>query len=186
MITIAGKRFKKTRLAWLAGGLLGAVLLVGVILAGNGDAPPPQPAPIILNNGKIMGNRLVSKSWTLEYKSIVTSPDGVTVNVDDVHSGLFYKDGKPYVKFQAAHVLGNTATLDLTITGGVHLELLGGAVKHTFDTDFVTWDNVLQTLDLPHVVTLHSDDDVLHVSSIAVNFMTGKTTLKGVRGALKN
>lgn len=185
MITIGGRRHKRKQVIWSITGVLGLILLIGVVLAGRGDAPPPAPSPIILNNGKILGNRIVSKSWTLDYKSIVTSPDGVTVNVDDVHSGLFYKDGKPYIKFYATHVMGNTSTLDMTVTGKIHLETLGGGVHHTFDTDYVNWSNGLQTLDMPHAVTITSDSEVLHVSSIALNFMTGMTTIKGIRGNVR-
>jgi len=180
-----GRPVRLRRLMWLALAALAAIVLAGIIWAGVGEQPPPPPMPITLHNGKFVGHRFVSKAWSLDYTKIVTSPDGTTFAVDGINAGLLFKAGQPYLRFRAAHVSGNTVTLDLSAVGPVHVESINGPIKRSFDTDAIEWQNAAQRLEIPHLSTLRSDTDVLHVSRVTVNFKTGAITLKGVRGDVR-
>lgn len=185
MVTIAGRRYRRKHVIWLAVALVSLFLLAGVLLAGNGDQPPPPSMPITLFGGKFIGNRFVSKAWSLDYDKIVTSPDGTIVDVDGIKGGLLYKNGKPYVRFSAKHVSGNTVTLDLTVLGGIHAETIGAPIARSFDTESVVWSNGPQQLTIPHAVTIHSDGQIMHVAHATLDFKSGAIKFTGVRGDIK-
>ena len=185
MIFIAGRKVRRKTILWWLGLGLAAFVTVEIILAGGGEQQLPPPQPITLRQGKIVGNRLVSKAWSLDYRSIVSSPDGTTVDVDGVTGGLIIKNGKPYLHFKAAHVNANTISSDLNVTGKVHIETIGGKIKHTFDTSIATWNNALGLLVVPNQATIGSDADVLRVSAMTYNINTGEVKVKGIHGDVK-
>lgn len=149
-------------------------VIVEIGIAGNNAPPIPRTQPITLRGGRVNGNRISSKSWTFEYKHAQLSPDGTIASVDGVRNGILYKKGKPYLSIAAEHVQVNTQTFDFTATGDVHVEQLHpkDGVKRSFDTDLVQWINATKSLALPHPSIVRSNDRVLKVASISVDFNT--------------
>ncbi len=180
-------RTTASRVALIAALALAVVLAVGVFLAGR-ETPPPGQTPVILKHGGIFGHRLTSrgaKAWSFDYDRVQTSPDGSLADIDGVHGGLLYKDGKPYLRISAKHISANTVTNNYTATGHIHIEAIGARMKRSFDTDLAVWQNFNKTLTLSHPSIVHTGDAVLNFRTVTVDFNTGKIHLGGILGSLK-
>ena len=111
------------------------------------------------------------------------SPDGSYAEVDGIHNGVLYRDGKPYLSISAQRVNANTISDDFTATGRVHIAQLGGSETRTFDTDLITWSNAMKTLTLAHPSLIKTGKGTLTVDSATINFSTGAVHLGRIRGA---
>ena len=174
------------RIAALA---IGAVVLVwiaaGIILAGRNVGPPPnEQQTVSLFGGKVVGNRIRTKSWTFEYRKAQLSPDGVLASVDGLEHGVLYNKGKPYLGITAKHVQVNTQTFDFTAMGDVHVEQLRPKddIRRTFYTDLVSWTNASKQLTLPHPSIVRSGDQTLRVASVTVDFNKQDVHLGTING----
>lgn len=171
---------------------IGAVLLLwliaGVILAGR-EPPPPPPGsePITFMGGKVVGNRISTRSWTFDYQKAQMSADQVNASVEGVHNGVLYKNGKPYLKLSAKHVSVNTQTFDFTAAGAVHIDSISAkdGTTRSFDTDLVQWTNATKMLLLPHPCLIRTGDQILKVANISVDFNTNDVHLGKIEGALE-
>ncbi len=174
------------RIATYAAIALAVFLGIGVIRAGKDLPPPPGQEPIILSGGKVAAHRISSRSWSFSYDHAQTSPDGTVANVDGIHSGVLFKNGKPYLSISAQHITANTQTFDFTATGDVHIEYIGdnGKRKRSFDTDLVIWANAQRQLQLNHQSIVRTGDDTLTVASVLVDFHTGTVHLGAIKGKI--
>ncbi|MDQ6826656.1 MAG: hypothetical protein M3Z14_05585 [Candidatus Eremiobacteraeota bacterium] len=162
-------------------------LAVGVFLAGRDIPPPPGQIPITLKHGGIFGHRLTSrggKAWSFDYDHVRMSPDGSVADIDGVHGGLLYKDGKPYLKISAKHISANTVSSDYTATGQIHIEAIGAKMKRSFDTDLAVWQNANKMLTLSHPSIVRTGDAVLTFGTVDIDFSTGKIHVGGINGSL--
>ena len=169
--------------AWVCAIALVSVLGEGLLLSGRDIPPPPASAPAILAKGQISAHRWKTRSWSLEYDRAQMSPDGSYAQVDGIHNGVLYRDGKPYLSLSAQHVSANTVSDDFTATGRVHIAQLSGSETRTFDTDLITWTNVTKTLMLAHPSIIKSGKGTLTVDSATINFSSGAVHLGRIRGA---
>lgn len=174
--------------AWVAGGVLVVWLVVGIILAGQEPGGvPPGSMPIILRGGRVTGNRVSTRSWTFDYKTAQTSPDGTLATVDGVKNGVLYKKGKPYLSISAEHVTINTQTFDFTAIGDVHVAALNpkDKIAKSFDTDLAVWTNSVKMLQLNHPSIVRTGDQVLKVATISVNFNTNDIHMGKIDGSVE-
>lgn len=172
----------------VAGCLLLAYVVVGLILAGRDEIPtPPANAPVILQGGNVRaGNHTISsRSWTLSYDRGSFTPDGVTGTLDGVHDGIIYRKGKPYIELAARHVELNAETLDFTALGRVHIHMLHDPYQRSFDTDFVTWTNDAKLLEMTHPSYLHIGGQTLEISTITINFSQNQVHLGKIAGSVR-
>ncbi len=173
---------------WLAVGALLAFVIAGVITAGHGPTPlPPNSQPVILHGGHAASNRLRSKSWSFDYQRAQMSADESKAEVDGIHSGVLYKDGKPYLRIAARHISANTVSFDFVATGNVHIEQIGAASgTRSFDTDLVQWNNATKLLTLAHPSLIRTGSESLRVRSILVDFGKSQIRLGQVQGSVQN
>ena len=171
------------RFFWVCGIAVVAILAEGLLLSGRDIPSPPASAPAILAGGQISAHRWKTRSWSLEYDRAQMSADGSYADVDGIHNGVLYRNGKPYLSISAQHVSANTFSDDFTATGRVHIAQLNGAETRTFDTDLITWTNVTKTLVLAHPSIIKSGKGTLTVDNATINFSTGAVHLGRIRGA---
>jgi len=176
----------------LAGLLAGAALLVflvaGLLRAGREPVPlPPDAQPIVLRGGHAASNRLKSKSWSFDYDRAQMTADESKAEIYGIHSGVLYKDGKPYLRIAAKHISANTVSFDFTATGDVHIEQIGASSgTRSFDTDLVQWNNATKLLTLAHPSIIRTGDHMLRVSSIVVDFGKSLVRLGRIEGSVQN
>ena len=163
-------------------------LVVGIVLAGREPAPPPPGSePIVLMGCKGIGNRISTRSWSFQCKRATMSADGVNATIEDVHDGVLYKNGKPYLKLSAKQVTVNTQTFDFNAIGLVHMEAISSKdnVTRTFETDALQWSNATKLLLLPHPSIIRTGDQILRVATITVDFNKNEVHLGKIEGALQ-
>ncbi|MBV9403389.1 MAG: hypothetical protein JO018_06635 [Candidatus Eremiobacteraeota bacterium] len=168
---------------WVCAFATVGIVVEGLILAGRDVGPPTGSTPAILAKGQISAHRWTTKSWSLEYDHAQMSPDGSYAEVDGIHNGVLYRNGKPYLSISAMHVTANTLSMDFTATGRVHIAQLQGAEARSFDTDLITWTNVTKMLTLAHPSIIKTGNGSLTVDSASLNFATGAVHLGRIRGA---
>ena len=159
-----------------------AILAEGVILSGRDLPPPPSAEPVILGKGGVTAHKMSMKSWQLFYDHAQTSPDGSIAEIDNLHDGVFYRKGKPYVTIRAKHVSVNTLSYDFTATGDVHVTQIKGGVTRTFDTDLIVWTNSSKQLTLTHPSLITTGDAKMTVQSATFNVDTGQIHLGKIGG----
>ncbi len=167
---------------------LAIYIIVGIVRVGNGpEIMPSGSAPIVLQGGNVQSanHTISSRSWSLRYKRAELSPDGIIGSVDGVHDGIVYRNGKPYVEIDAAHVSLNAQTLDFTAVGRVHVQMLDDPFGRSFDTDYVTWTNDAKLLEMQHPSYLHVGGETLKIQSITVDFVKNQIHLGAIDGAVR-
>ncbi len=170
-----------------AGIAFAAFLAVGFILAGREPVPDaPNSQPIVLKGGHVSNHRIDTQSWSFDYKRAEQSPNGSVATITGIHNGILFRKGKPYLRISAQEVSINTASLDFTAIGDVHVESANakGNGARSFDTDLVEWDDGLKHLAMPHPSIVRTRGQVLKVDSITVDFKKGLVTLEGVHGGI--
>ncbi|MHB1551676.1 MAG: hypothetical protein ACYCX6_10860 [Vulcanimicrobiaceae bacterium] len=170
-----------------AGLALAAFLTVGFILAGREPVPnTPNSQPIVLKGGHVSNHRIDTKSWSFDYKRAEQSPNGSVATITGIHNGILFRKGKPYLRISAQEVSINTASLDFTAIGDVHIESANPKANdgRSFDTDLVEWEDGLKHLAMPHPSIVRTRGQTLKVDSITVDFKKGLVTLEGVHGGI--
>jgi len=161
-----------------------AILGEGLFLSGRDTPAPPAAAPAILGQGEVSAHHWKTKSWSLDYDRAQMSPDGSLAEVDGIHNGVLYRNGKPYLSISAKHISANTMSDDFTATGRVHIKQLGASAPRTFDTDLIIWTNLTKTLDLAHPSLIKTGKAALTVERATINFETGAIHLGKIKGAI--
>jgi hypothetical protein len=140
---------------------IGALSWVGVgIYRAGGDVPPPPLMPQTkLTSGHAEGRRIDGKpSWSLDYDHVVASPDTTIATLENVHHGILYRRGKPFMTMVAKHVIVNTISDDFVVTGP--LELIENDGKH-------------RRRLTSNAATYSSDGARVTVASASVDFRSG-------------
>ncbi|GAC1424377.1 MAG: hypothetical protein NVSMB5_18370 [Candidatus Velthaea sp.] len=153
------------------------------IYKAGGDPPPVSTnTSTQLKAGHAEGRRLTLPSWSLDYDKITTSGDNGVATLENVHDGQYFKDGKPFMKMKAAHVVVNTATNDFTVKGPMELFEIDGKHNRRFVSDAATYTGYAQTLTLNQPSTIESDGATLNVKTATFNFKTGDIKLGPIVG----
>ncbi len=164
-------------------GLLLAVA-IGVYRAGLDMPPAPGAKPVLIEHGLAQGRRITGPSWTFDYDTVQTTPDGSLSEVNGVHDGILFRKGKPFVKLSAQHLAVNTVTNDFSANGPIHLLILDPKHHRTLDTDAAIWTNVSQTLTLSHPVTIDDDGAKVVVKSVTIDFQKGTSRAGPMDGSI--
>jgi len=156
---IRGKRIGGREIAIAIAVALGIWLVAGFVIAGFVPVPaPPGLQPIVLKGGHVQGSKIATKSWSFEYKRAQLSPDGTTGIIEGISNGIVLRKGKPYARVSAESINVNTQTLDFTAIGKVHIERIKDPEKHSFDTDYAVWNNGLEELTMPQLLSHRACD----------------------------
>ncbi|MGB8265952.1 MAG: hypothetical protein WCE44_06500 [Candidatus Velthaea sp.] len=165
------------RLAVIAGCLVAAWIVWGIVRAGN-DVPPPAANPVTqLGPGHAEGRRINAPAWTLDYDTIVETPDGTSATLTHVRNGEIFRNGKPYVSVQADTIVVNTVSNDFSASG--HVVLIENDNKHQrrFRSQQAAYSGGLEILTLPVSARIESDGLKVQVERATVNLRTGAMTL---------
>jgi hypothetical protein len=171
---------------WLTGGI-GVLLAAIAILAFTAPTTiPPATSTatqIQLGKGHAQGERLKTHAWSADYDRITTSADQTVIELQGVHDGLIYKDGKPYLRVSAEHLTVNTLTKDFTANGRLHVERISGSRFRSFDTDAGSWNDAQKRIVFPDKTLITMRDGTrVNVGRAGLNLTTGHIHLEGVAG----
>ena len=174
-------------LAGLVAIALFAFVAYGIYDAGRDErSPPPSNPQIVFNGGNASGQRIKFRSWSASYDRIISNADQTILDLVNVHDGLIFKHGKPYLHVRAAHMSVNTVTRDFTATGPLRVETAGGNPPRSFETTSAIWNDGAQRLTLAQPIVIYSGSDApLHVRSLTLDVKTGNIVLNDVAGALR-
>lgn len=168
--------------AVLAAALLGWVVYQ-TVHAGSDIPPPTTSAVTQLNGGTAGGKRIDGRSWSLDYSSATMSPDGQSIAIDNVSDGLITRNGKPFARMRAAHVIANVGSNDFSAQGPVVFVELGGRRREIRTVD-ATYDGDHQILTLIHPATIREGPATVVVDHATMNFATGETKLGRITGTM--
>jgi hypothetical protein len=125
-----------------------------VYAAGNDEVGPPGNVPNILRSGQANGFHIATRSWSFDYDSVIASADNSVMDLNGIHHGIFYKNGKPYLRLRAQHVTVNMTTKSFVAAGPLHIETIGQRRKRTLDTTSAVWDDSQKLLTLASQTTV--------------------------------
>lgn len=179
----------------LAASPIARIIVIVAIVAGlawvvyktvtaGGDIPAPQnQLGTVLSGGQAGGKRLDGKSWSLDYDSLTMSPDGMTADIQNVHDGVIYRDGKPYMHVRAEHITANRVTNDFTVRGKVEFTQIGGADRHLTTTG-ATFAGFKQQLTLAKPTVIRDGPTTITVANAVIDFRSGNVTTGRIVGTM--
>lgn len=164
-----------------------AIAIVGwfsyQIYRAGGDVPPASSdSGTRLKLGHAEGERLNFKSWSLDYDKITTTGDTAIVELENVHDGRYFKNGKPYMTMRAGHVVVNRQSNDFTVTQKIDLKEVDGKHDRQFTSASASYHGYNQTLVLTEPAIIRSDGAILHVKSATFDFKSGDIKLSSLVG----
>jgi len=177
------KRVDLKRLATIA--TIGLLIGLGFALwsAGEENLPPPNTTQTMFS-GQAEGRRAQFASWEFTYDKATQLPDQVTQEIDGIHDGVYWKNGKPFIRMHADRAIYNSLTHDFTINGPVHFDVDDHGKIRTFDTDNAVWTDTNQTLRIPGTATVGSRNGArMQVSNVTVDLNTGQYTIGKIEGS---
>ncbi len=151
--------------------------------AGSEIPPSHTDGPTRLTNGEASGKRIDGKSWSLDYDNAVMTPDGSGADIENVHNGVIFRNGKPYMHMRAQHVSANLNLNDFQTIGPVSFVEIGGHHRR-LDTIDAHYEGYAHTLILAHPTTIRQDGAEVTVANASINFLTGETKLGRIAGSL--
>jgi hypothetical protein len=169
---------------------LAAIATIGLLLglgyalwqAGQENIPPPSDVQT-LEKGRAEGRRGRFASWEFVYERATTLQDQVTTQIDGIHDGVYWKDGKALVHMRAQMAIYNNLTHDFSVSGPMHLDVDDHGKIRTFDADAATWTDATQTLHIPGPATVGSRHGArLVLSNVTVDFRSGRYTIGKIEG----
>ncbi len=156
----------------------------GILRAGDDEKPSPASDPeIVFAGGKIFGRRITTKSWSASFDKILSSPDQTVLDVQNVHDGVIYRHGKPYMRVHTEHMTVNTITHDFSMTGPTEMETISARPSKKFDTTAAVWNDTLKTLTLTQPVTVALGRPIstsMTFSSATINITSGAVDARNV------
>jgi len=173
--------------AYTLGTALAFFLLAGTLLAGrNETALPASNQSVFFKTGTAIGQRLNGRSWTADYKEIVTNSDQTMLDLFDVQHAIIYRKGKPYLTLRAERMTVNTLTRDFSAVGKLHVETIDAKPRRAFDTSHASWNDLTQTLILPDKAIIDTGAQLpLRVGSATYDVKTGQIELRSVAGGFR-
>ena len=172
---------------WIVAALVLVVVGVGIDRAGEHELPPPgDRSQIVFSGGSASGRRITMKSWSANYKRIVSNADQSMLEVDGVSNAVIDQKGRPFLRVDARHVSINMTSHDMQITGPLHAETIGRVPARSFDTQAANWNDGQQLLTLPtRVVVRTQGSGPLVFSSGTLNVKTGDFVVNDVAGTFR-
>jgi hypothetical protein len=157
-----------------------------IYAAGKDDTPPPSPQDIVMHSGKAHGERISTPSWSIEYDNVVGNADQTLLNLEGVHNGVFYRNGKPYLHMHAKHMTVNTTTHDFSASGPFHVETVDRKHFRALDTTEATWNQGTKRLFLPvkTIITTTSPTKSLTADNIIVDVDKSNLHMEHLQGTI--
>jgi hypothetical protein len=158
----------------------------GILFAGKDETTPPPDSTVRFGKGHAAGRRIETRSWSCEYDKIVANNDQSLMEVEGVHDGVIFRDGKPYLRLSAQHLTANMLTHDFSATGKLHVETADRSKPRSFDTDALTWNEAAQTLSFTRPLTfVTASEEPLRIGSLVYDVRAGTLHVGKIEGALK-
>jgi hypothetical protein len=171
----------------VAGAIVVAVALSWIVYqtirAGNEIPPPPAQQQMLLSGGSANDKRIDGKSWSLDYDTASLSQDGAIATIENVHDGVIFRNGKPYMRLKAKHVTANLTLNDFIVTGNVTFTEVGGQHRRLVTTS-AHYAGADHTLHLDKPTTIVDGPVTFRVATAVVNFATGATKLGRIEGSM--
>jgi hypothetical protein len=137
-----------------------------------------------MQNGEAEGRRQQFASWSFTYDKATTLGDQVTQEIDGIHDGVFYKDGKAVARMRADRAIYNTMSHDFSVTGPAHFDIDDHGKIRTLDANSATWTDSMQTLHIPGPATISSKlGGRLIVENVTVDLRSGQYTVGKIEGS---
>lgn len=146
----------------LIGGVAGVVGSRWISQGGPAAAPPPPEKPLeaylpelnlkginyeVLEKGK--------RQWGFKAEEVVDSRDGSSTALNGLHDGVFYKDGKPYLRMKSGSAVYHHHTRQLQMNGGVQVV---GPDGLNFHAPSLVWKSDQKKIVCPGPVRLQTAD----------------------------
>ena len=181
------RRAMTVRAAQIGGVAFLAYVGYGIYAAGLDERPPPPSSTnIVFKNGTATGHRIVSRSWSADYDNIQSNSDQSVLELDNVHNGIIYKKGKPYLHVRADHMSVNTLSRDFNVSGPLHVETVDAKPHRSFDTTAAAWDDAMQRLTLSKHVTVNTDGSApLSIGSMTFDVKSGAIDITAIDGPVR-
>jgi hypothetical protein len=161
-------------------------LIAGVLLAGRDETPLSRDSSVRFGQGHAEGRRLTTRSWSCDYDKMTANNDQTIMDVDGVHDGIIYREGKPYLRLRAQHFSVNTMTHDFSANGKLHVETVDRTHPRAFESDSLAWNEGAQTLTVNTPLTFYSEsDEPLRVNNLIYDVHAGTLHLGMSEGAIK-
>ena len=93
------------------------------------------------------------RQWAFKATEVLDSPNGNTTRLNGLHDGVYYKDGKPYLRLRSGAALYNHATRQLDMSGGVEVS---GPDGLRFDAPSLVWKSDTKKIVCPGPVRLQT------------------------------
>jgi len=159
-------RAGKVAPSFLIGLVLSFLALAGIVAVlrwqdedYNAALPGPSTAPSIEAEGarkvKVWEPKTGRLAWEFSAKRITVDAQHIWTTATDVRDGVFYREGKPYLKLQARQVRLNQQTRDLDATGSVTAQLPDG---FKLTTQRAVWTHSLGRLEATGTVSAKGRD----------------------------
>lgn len=176
-------RLDRKRVATVIVIVLLAALGYGLWRAGADDIPPPTTLQT-MNNGQAQGRHATSASWEFTYDKATTLGDQITQEIDGIHDGVYWKNGKPVAHMKADRAIYNTLTHDFTVNGPVHVTVNDHGKSRRFDANAASWSESQETLRIPGPATIGSGiSSKLTVWNVVVDLHTDQYTVGKIEGS---
>jgi len=152
--------------------------------AGEENIAPPSVLQT-MRNGEAEGRRQQYTQWEFSYDKAVTLGDQITQEIDGIHDGVYWKNGKPMIRMRADKATYNTLSHDFTVSGPVHFDIDDKGKIRTFDADSASWNEGQQTLRIPGPATISTRRGGGHlvVQNVTVDLQTGQYTIGKIEGS---
>lgn len=178
------------KLAWLNPKRIATIVTIVLLLAlgyglwrsGEDNIPPPDVLQT-MRKGEAEGRRAQYASWEFTYDKAITLGDQVTQEIDGIHDGIYWKNGKPIARMRADRAVYNTLTHDFSVSGPVHFDIQFKGQTRIFDAGSATWSESQQTLRIPGPATIRSRaGGQLIVQNVTVDLSSGQYTIGKIEG----
>jgi hypothetical protein len=151
--------------------------------AGEDNIPPPTTLQT-MRNGEAEGRRATSASWEFTYDKAITLGDQITQEIDGIHDGTFWKNGKAVAHMRADRAVYNTMTHDFSVNGPLHVTLDDHGKTRVFDANSATWSDAQEILRIPGPATIGSGvSSKLTVTNVVVDLRTDQYTIGKIEGS---
>lgn len=156
--------------------LASAVWFVSVRRAPGPDraAGPPEEPRTQLSATRVVGRHQGERQFELD-AAVIADEDG-WVRIETIHNGVLYRDGRPFVTFDADLGRWNRTTNNLILSGNVSLVYDD---RVSMRTERLEWRAADELVVAPGPVYMVIDGDVVEAASMEADLAEERVRLSG-------